>query len=64
MSEIITAIIEVRPVGNARASGLVRYPRFAAASRTRSAVSAFTRPGRENVLETVDAATPAAFATS
>ena len=61
---MITAIIELRPVGSALARGLVRYPSAWAAVRIRSAVSAFTRPGRENALDTVDAATPAAFATS
>ena len=59
-----SAIIEVRPVGSARASGLVRYPSSAATLRIRSAVSKFTRPGRENARDTVDAVTPAAAATS
>jgi hypothetical protein len=41
-----------------------RYPTSAAAANTRLAVSALTRPGRAKARETVDAATPAARATS
>ena len=40
----------------------VSMPR--AAAKMRSAVRELTRPGRENALETVEGATPAAFATS
>jgi len=39
-------------------------PSRSATDLTRCAVAAFTRPGRENVRETVDGATPAARATS
>ena len=63
-SDTISAIICVRAVDSARASGLVRYPSWSAAVLIRSAVAALTRPGRENARETVEGATPAERATS
>jgi hypothetical protein len=45
MSEMASAIIDVCPVGSARARDLVRYPSSAAIVRMRSPVSKLTRPG-------------------
>ncbi len=56
--------MRVLDVDRARAIGFARYPSSSATARTRAAVSAFTRPGRAKVRDTVDGATPATRATS
>ena len=58
------AITFVRAVETARAAGLARYSISRAVARMFSAVTEFTRPGRENVRDTVEGETPAALATS
>jgi len=63
-SDTTRAIIDVLLPGTARTNGFLRYPSRSAAARMRSAVSAFTRPGREKARDTVEGATPHSRATS
>ncbi|OLT21221.1 hypothetical protein BJF79_15650 [Actinomadura sp. CNU-125] len=63
-SETTRASIDVRAPVAAGDAGTVRYPSSVATRRMRSAVSALTRPGRAKARDTVEVATPAAFATS
>src|SRR5690625_5441006 len=58
MSETMTPNNPVRPVASPRAARLGVYPMARAVSRISSRTDPFTRSGRENARETVDAETP------
>src|SRR4051812_38786532 len=58
------AMLCVRPEVRERACGLGEYPSSLATLSTRLRMSSLTRPGWVRARETVEVATPAAFATS
>ena len=64
MSATTSASVLVRPVGRARAIGLMRKLSSAAAARIFASVLALTRPGLPSARETVEGFTPASSAMS